>query len=616
MGRNLKILIGTIADLAGITRLGRAVSEHSRAVRALGGIYRAAARAGSAAFRLVGSAIGAVNAGLRRLRNYSLLASAALTAAAVKGTKEFMAKNDAVFNLAATVRTLGHDVDSLLPRFNALADEMQEVTRTSDDETRALIEVLLNLGVMPDAIDDAVRGSIGLAKVMRTDAASAARYYAIALEGDYTMLRRYIPALRSATSDSERLAIVQRVMAVGFDQAREAAGNAAGRFAQLQNRIGDLWARFGQAIAEAINLEDALHRAERAVKDLIESGVWDRITDGLRRAFDTVLANIRTVRDFIGELRSGNIGQDKILEIGKTVVTELVTIAVVALGQALSALQGVVVGLAKVMAAAFAENILHLPMVSTMVRASATRELRREPRNADGSDVNPERVRYLTMMSANIEQQAQAMRESSATVLRDGVNQALAAIPGAVSNVGAQVSRSRAAVASTVRDQTGFDFGGAAESHRETIVAERIVAADRAAREKEQAAADRAADRAAALDAQRRREEDEIAAFQRRQATAPLREELTARQQSLSRKESADQALRNQPLNVATRDLLGQARQRRAMDKERQVISSIEATIAQVDSGNEAALQRILAWIEAKAEKDRAAEETVRRLPL
>ncbi len=294
--RDLKIFLRTFSDATGLTRLGQHIKAHSITVRGLAAAYKATGAAGKAAFSLISSQ-------LRMIRNAAAVTAAALTGIAIKGVSAFMKQDDAAKSLEASLASLGYDADRLMPRFTRLADEIQRLTRIGDDKTLGLAGTLLNFGVTPEKIEPAIRGTIGLATAMRMDLGSAAQYLALAYEGQFTMLARYIPALRTATDDAEKMAIVQGVMARGFEQAQAAAGTLSGRWDQLKNRIDDLWGRIGQAVAEALNLQGAFAKAERAVNSLIESAVWDRITTGLRNAVGYVVTQVKTAYDTAGKLK-------------------------------------------------------------------------------------------------------------------------------------------------------------------------------------------------------------------------------------------------------------------------------------------------------------------------
>ncbi len=222
--KEYKILLKTLADISGISKLTAYLTTHNKGVRGLIVTYKALHATGAAALRALSTGFSLLGAQMRMIRNAAMAVAAALTGIAIKGVKSFMESDDAAKSLSASLTSLGYDADELMPKFQAMASELQNLTRVGDDETLSLASTLLNFGIAPDKIEPAIRGTIGLAKAMRMDLGSAAQYLALAYEGQFTMLARYIPALRTATTDAEKMAIVQGVTARGFEQAQASAG--------------------------------------------------------------------------------------------------------------------------------------------------------------------------------------------------------------------------------------------------------------------------------------------------------------------------------------------------------------------------------------------------------
>lgn len=364
MSQDVKIDIKTTADNRAVDSTGKALNEVSSSASTAGKEgEKAAKKTGIAWKETAGNILKAVNplkllgAELRFIRNVALAAGAALTGIAIKGVKSFMEADDASKSLSASLTALGYNTNEIMPKFEALASEIQKLTRIGDDETLSLAATLLNFGVMPEKIDESIRGVIGLSTAMRMDLGSAAQYLALAQQGQFTMLARYIPALRTATTDTEKMAIVQKVMAAGFEQSQAAAGTLGGRWDQLKNRVGDLWEKIGQTVSESLNLTGAFEKAENAVNNLIGSAAFDKIATGLRSAVSYVVTQVKTVYDLIQNLKAQDFGMARIATVGKTIVTELITMAVTLLVQLIQANTAVFVAIAKIVAATFKGEI-------------------------------------------------------------------------------------------------------------------------------------------------------------------------------------------------------------------------------------------------------------------
>jgi hypothetical protein len=67
------------------------------------------------------------------------------------------------------------------------------------------------------------------------------------------MLQRYAPAIRAATSDTEKAALAQKLFADGFKIAQTEAQTGLGPLTQMKNAVDDLAEEFGKIIAEGLN---------------------------------------------------------------------------------------------------------------------------------------------------------------------------------------------------------------------------------------------------------------------------------------------------------------------------------------------------------------------------
>jgi len=126
------------------------------------------------------------------------------------------------------------------------------------------------LGVQTSQLEEAAKGVIAL-KSVGLEEAAAQKAVAMAMQGNYDMLKRYVPALRSATSESEKAQIVNDLFAKGYDQQAQQLDTVSGQWGLLKTRIGDVWEEIGAAIMQNDTLRDALKRASEAVKEFASS---------------------------------------------------------------------------------------------------------------------------------------------------------------------------------------------------------------------------------------------------------------------------------------------------------------------------------------------------------
>lgn len=142
--------------------------------------------------------------------------------------------------LDVALEATGHSTEIWSSRMRDAASAIQDVTTYGDEANLMLMAQMLNLGVSADKLEEATRGAIGLATALGQDVRSGARNMAMAMSGNYLMLRRYIPALRATTDEAEQLHIVTDFAARGFKQAENNTKTFTGRLKQLWNSYGDL----------------------------------------------------------------------------------------------------------------------------------------------------------------------------------------------------------------------------------------------------------------------------------------------------------------------------------------------------------------------------------------
>jgi hypothetical protein len=209
-----------------------------------------------------------------------LAVGAAASGAAALFVRKFMNQEDAVKDLEAALQANGDAVDDLLPRYKEFAAGVQRTTTMGDEAVLSLMAQIRNLGILPAQMEQATMGAIGLAKALKLDANAAARYAALAMAGEYTILQRYVPALRTAETAAEKHAIVTDMMSKGFQQAQAETERLRGRLTQLRNRVGDIAEKIGQALLPGF-------------EGWIEVG--ERVTTFVEK-------NMKTIQRWIGDL--------------------------------------------------------------------------------------------------------------------------------------------------------------------------------------------------------------------------------------------------------------------------------------------------------------------------
>lgn len=151
--------------------------------------------------------------------------------------------------VAAAAEINGENLDLVLPQYQELAAEIERVTVVSDDAALEMIALAQSMGVSSREMDQVVRGAVGLSRTFGIGQQQAIQAVTNALDGNFTQLQRYVPAIQNADTEAEKMAATQRAMADGFEIASREVDTLAGRTAQYQNAISGLREQAGRFIA-------------------------------------------------------------------------------------------------------------------------------------------------------------------------------------------------------------------------------------------------------------------------------------------------------------------------------------------------------------------------------
>ena len=178
-------------------------------------------------------------------------------------------QTQAVQKLSAALTANGKDADKLMPRYRRFASSLQRITTVGDEATLAMMQLAETMGV--DDLEQAAKDAIGLSKALGLDLNTSMKMVALAAEGEYTMLNRYVPALRQTKDATEQAAIANKLFADGFEIAKKEAEVGLGTVKQFGNAWGDIMETIGGGLAKTFlplvaTLRDAITPAEDLTK--------------------------------------------------------------------------------------------------------------------------------------------------------------------------------------------------------------------------------------------------------------------------------------------------------------------------------------------------------------
>lgn len=201
----------------------------------------------------VQSQVKAVGKGVARAgKMISAVATTSITAFGVTSLRAFDQQAKAEAQLRSALIANGRQVNELFSDYAEFATALQRVTTVGDESTLGMIQVAESMGLTGEQAKRSVKNAIGLSKAFGMNEQSAIRYTAALEEGDATMLRRYIPALRQIEDESEMVAKAQELLGNMFQTATAEAESGLGPLQQMKNSFGDLQEDLGAVVAEAI----------------------------------------------------------------------------------------------------------------------------------------------------------------------------------------------------------------------------------------------------------------------------------------------------------------------------------------------------------------------------
>lgn len=238
--------------------------------------------------------------------------------------REALAQEDATFGVAAAMKAMGDYSDTTMMRLRDFANTMQELTTNTDDQVLSMMMMMRTLGVQSNQLRLAAQMAIGMGDALGMNSQATARYIALAMQGEFTILRRYIPALRTAKDDMESLAIVTEFASKAFEISVARTQTASGAIKQMKNAVGEASEAIGFALLPSLK-ETAVAIRDWALthKDML--GSWAR----------TAVTYVMYVKDVFVELvvylrndwsQASSLAFQTVLELAKGFVKALLVI--------------------------------------------------------------------------------------------------------------------------------------------------------------------------------------------------------------------------------------------------------------------------------------------------
>ena len=289
-----------------------ATKEISIILRAKSAMAAGLSKAG-AALKSFGAS--AVNLGEQMAIGF-LAAGTAVAGMAAKALQAYSVQERAEKSLEAAMNSRGEQGSVLIGMMKREAAAIQDATGAADEQTLATMAQLSTLGVATSKLREAAKATIAL-KSVGLEGASAQRAVALAMQGNYDMLQRYIPAIRNATNEQQKAAAFNDLVTRGYQQQEAELQTVGGQWNALKGRVGDVWEELGRAISQNGALVGAMQKAGNAVKrfgqrmtEFIDDGGVEEIiarvremAESIKAYFISVLPAVKKVGEAFGWMK-------------------------------------------------------------------------------------------------------------------------------------------------------------------------------------------------------------------------------------------------------------------------------------------------------------------------
>lgn len=196
--------------------------------------------------------------------------------------------------LDAALRGTGQYTDELARKMKDLAGAIQDETGASDEAVKANIAMLATMGVTTDKMGEAARAVQALS-ALNFEGSQAAKAVALAMEGNMLGFQRMIPALRNATTETEKVEAVNKVLAAGYAQQKANLNTVGGAWEALKGRIGDAREAIIGAVFDGLNLAGTFDSMQAAVGRFLQSAQFSEFTDRLKSGADYVTQIVKAM---------------------------------------------------------------------------------------------------------------------------------------------------------------------------------------------------------------------------------------------------------------------------------------------------------------------------------
>lgn len=246
----------------------------------------------------------------------------------IKGSIDvFSVQEMAEVRLQSAIKLTGQAAKVSFEELDGYARAIQDVTTVGDESSMQIMQLGLTMGIAGDQIHQATQDTLGLSSAYGLDLKTSMKMVALARQGEYTMLQRYIPQLRTTKDLTEKAAIATKVFATGFQMAKDETKTFTGGMKQLKNIWGDVQEELGRGIAQVILplVKDLANFLKEDGAELVSffTNIIVRLVDLVKGVFNAVEGILDVAKSVIPGLKTIIYGWEKILTAFRVLFTNV-----------------------------------------------------------------------------------------------------------------------------------------------------------------------------------------------------------------------------------------------------------------------------------------------------
>lgn len=220
------------------------------------------------------SGSGGMLAGIPPLWKAVIVVATAQIAASIKAVAAFMQQEKAERNLADAIKMHGESVRAALPAMNEYANKMLDQAGIGDEVTMQRMANLKALGMETGQLEAGAKAVAALTRAGMGEEA-AQRALISAREGNFEALGRYIPALKTAKTETEKAKAVNDFISAQWHMQKKDLETLGGSWSMLKNRIGDFSEESGRKLSKFFRLKELFTGMGNAIKNMTPSNEED-----------------------------------------------------------------------------------------------------------------------------------------------------------------------------------------------------------------------------------------------------------------------------------------------------------------------------------------------------